>query len=218
MAVDPQTDAPADAEVTRPGRDVQVLASERRRDGTMPLAVPGAGAVAGGVRMAAEQAKHVTITVVVALALAVAGAVAFTSVGALQERSLVFLVAIVGTVGGIANNYRRLQNLARQTGGSADPSLRVLATTQIYLSPLIGSVFAVLLYGVFMSGLLAGEFFPSFGSCASEVFSNLDSFSDCSPATNADAARALIWAFIAGFAEAFVPNFIGALARGSDAE
>jgi hypothetical protein len=74
----------------------------------------------------------------------------------------------------------------------------------------------VLLYGVFLSGLLSGDFFPAFGDCASAGFFGIRDLSECSPATNADAAKALIWAFIAGFGENFVPNFIDGLAqRGS---
>lgn len=92
----------------------------------------------------------------------------------------------------------------------------LLLRLQIFLSPLFGGLFAFVLYGVFASGIIQGEIFPRFQSVENE-YSTPQEFADqVVPATNEDAAKAILWAFIAGFAEGFVPNFIDKLVK--DAE
>ena len=189
----------------------RVLVTPTARPAEAPAVVKAEQAA--GLQLAAGKTKHVAIVIVVVLALATAGFIAFGNVKALEGRSPIYLVAIVGTVGGIANNYRKLTAVARTGVTSMDQQAQTLTTLQIYLSPLIGATFAVLLYGVFLSGLLSGDFFPAFGDCAAAGFSGIRGLTECSPATNADAAKALIWAFIAGFGENFVPNFIDGLAQ-----
>lgn len=84
---------------------------------------------------------------------------------------------------------------------------------QIFLSPIFGGLFAVVLYAVFVSGIIQGELFPKFKGTADE-FSTPYEFADKTlPATNADLSKAILWAFIAGFAEGFVPNFIDKLVK-----
>ena len=189
---------------------------------SMPLTEPVEAPAAvkaeqeAGLQIAAGKTKHVAAVIVVVLVLATVGFIAFGNVSWLEDRSPIYMVAIVGTVGGIANNYRKLTAVARTGALTMDQQAQTLTTLQIYFSPLIGATFAVLLYGVFLSGLLSGDFFPAFGDCATSGFSGIRGLTECSPATNADAAKALIWAFIAGFGENFVPNFIDGLAqRGS---
>jgi len=67
-------------------------------------------------------------------------------------------------------------------------------------------------YGVFVSGILQGALFPMFAEATQ--FQNLVEFAkSVSPATNTDAAKAVFWSFVAGFAEGFVPNFIDKVAK-----
>jgi hypothetical protein len=82
-----------------------------------------------------------------------------------------------------------------------------LAVLQVYLSPVTGGVFALVLYVLFLSGLLQGDLSPHF-ACATEPFTSFGRFADCAPSTNSDVAMALVWAFVAGFAEHFVPNVL----------
>jgi hypothetical protein len=84
---------------------------------------------------------------------------------------------------------------------------------QIFLSPIFGGLFAVVLYAVFVSGIVQGELFPKFKGTADEFSTPYQFADETLPATNADLSKAILWAFIAGFAEGFVPNFIDKLVK-----
>lgn len=160
----------------------------------------------------ARQAKHIVVVSCVATAAALTAAIVLANRDA--GLSLAYLVFVTGAVGGIASNYRRLQRLlAGQVAGTEDRAAGRLVTYQVYLSPVVGGLFALLLYGVFMSGtLVQGGVAPSF-VCAADKYESLAGFAECGPSTNADVAKTLIWAFAAGFVEMLVPNFITTLTR-----
>jgi hypothetical protein len=170
------------------------------------------------------------------------------------------MVIAMGMIGGYISLQRRIQN-APSTG---DPIVNIaeLSNSQfsVYLAPISGAVFAVLLYIIFVGGLLKGPLFPEIaspeGKCevveivksrsggnnadpgkssaqnASGVTANEDTkppslgseaadkkkclatldFTDflkkTGPASGVHFAILLVWAFIAGFAERFVPDTI----------
>lgn len=100
----------------------------------------------------------------------------------------------------------------------ADQPTYFILKLQIFLLPIFGGLFAVVLYAVFVSGIIQGELFPKFKGTADE-FSTPYEFADKTfPATNADFSKAILWAFIAGFAEGFVPNFIDKLVKDGEQE
>ncbi|MCO6454139.1 MAG: hypothetical protein J5I93_02385 [Pirellulaceae bacterium] len=130
--------------------------------------------------------------------------------------SLPILICMFGAVGGVANNFRRFQRLRYQNWKDLNSTVRWLMTLQLYLSPLIGALFAMVLYGAFASEILQGSLFPKFNSEA--PYLNLSSFADSMrPATNGDVAKALFWAFMAGFAEGLVPNIIDKVGKQAEA-
>ncbi|MBX3739437.1 MAG: hypothetical protein KF712_00495 [Akkermansiaceae bacterium] len=116
-----------------------------------------------------------------------------------------FIVFIVGSIGGFVGFQRRLKDLD-------DEDLTLLSESWIYtlLAPLVGGILAVLLYIVFLSGLLGGDIFPSFRQDPlienqkvtrfSVIFSTHGDFKDY--------AKLIFWAFIAGFSERFVTNIL----------
>jgi len=162
----------------------------------------------------ANPATHVAIAIVLVV-------VAMTTTAFLAKSELVpwtTLIFIAGTVGGVVNSFRRIQKLSGNRTGSENSMTARLITIQIYVSPFVGGVFAIVLYGVFMSGFVQGTFFPSFahGEDKFDAFRNFAALD--MPASNADVAKALVWAFIAGFSEGLVPNFITKLARETDAK
>jgi hypothetical protein len=151
---------------------------------------------------------HTGITIL-AVVLCMCGSAYLARVGG----PVVLVVFMAGTVGGTANNFRRIQNIALRTGGVTDLPNERLLMIQIYVSPLVGGVFAVILYLVFMAGILQGTFFPAF-KCGSEPYETFREFAALAePATHVDVAKAIVWAVIAGFSERLVPNFIDRVAR-----
>lgn len=157
------------------------------------------------------QAMHlliVTIAVVTAT-----GVVALVLANSERYSSLITMVFMAGTIGGVANNYRRLYLLPADVRALQDHAAQRVLIIQLYLSPWIGGVFAVALYGVFAAGVVQGALFPDFQT-ADDPFQTAYTFADqLVPATNGDAAKSLLWAFIAGFAEYLLPNFIDKLAK-----
>ena len=173
------------------------------------------------------------------------------------------VVIALGMIGGYTSLQQRIQNVP----STGDPIVNIseLANSRfsLYLAPISGSVFAVLLYIIFIGGLLSGPLFPKVstlqpacsessdttvsrrdthsnvatgpanGSATSEggASNNQVSSSDtqgtrkpCSesvdfsaflkktgPESGVSFALLLVWSFIAGFAERFVPDTIDRL-------
>jgi len=123
-------------------------------------------------------------------------------------------VAFAGMIGGLISTLRRVQ--ITKLDGNSDLSLIELEKGQgsIYISPFLGAAFAVVLYVMFASGLLQGDLFPKFD------FSNgIPIYGFAVELNGLDQAKLLIWSFLAGFAEKFVPDRLDELSkRGDDAK
>lgn len=79
---------------------------------------------------------------------------------------------------------------------------------------LVGIIGAVMIYLVFAGGLLRGDLFPEF-ICAptSKGCGDFHGFvTNWIPKDPASNAKAIVWGFIAGFSERFVPNILNRLA------
>lgn len=154
-------------------------------------------------------ATHIAIAIGLVVT-AMASAAFLAKAGLIPWTTLIF---IAGTVGGVVNSFRRIQKLSMSHARKTNPMTGWLVTIQIYVSPFVGGVFAIVLYLVFMSGLVKGALFPEFQS-ANETFTTFRAFAALTmPAQNADMAKAVVWAFIAGFSEGLVPNFISKITK-----
>lgn len=128
------------------------------------------------------------------------------------------MVAMAGFIGGTISVIRRIQNPAVE--GDAIRNLQKLAASQSYivLGPISGAIFALVLYAFFCGGLLKGSIFPSIGVQPNPP--NPISFKDfltmSGPETILDQGKVLVWCFIAGFAETFVPDAIDRLTKTAD--
>jgi hypothetical protein len=117
----------------------------------------------------------------------------------------------VGAMGGLLSMQQRYQSISRE----GDPIDNITELTQgwsrLFLPAISGAIFAVLLYMLVMGGLLKGDLFPTLNEQASEAnktngvgLSHL--LQHGRPDSSSSYAKLIIWSFIAGFAERFVPD------------
>ena len=133
---------------------------------------------------------------------------------------LIQLALVAGAIGGTMSLIQRVQSLPE-----ADPLLfRLSGSTTVLQSlvipPLTGAIFAALLLLIFMSGVVSGEIFPKFNlpPPKGHGVDFLNFYQNTDAADGKAFALALIWSFIAGFAERFVPNTINRLTAQATAE
>lgn len=84
------------------------------------------------------------------------------------------------------------------------------------IPPLVGAISAVILHVIFASEILTGPFFPTF-ACKVEQCNNFQSFlADWGPDKASDYAKTIVWAFVAGFSERFVPDILNRVVKSTD--
>lgn len=137
-----------------------------------------------------------------------------------EQRLMVsWLCLECGIVGGFVSVQQRL-------GKIKNDELAMLSESwaAILVIPIYGGIFALLLYVMFLAELVQGNLFPTFYVPA---FSDPPQTSDLVtflretyPKQGADFAKLILWSFVAGFSERFVPQIISSVAsdssRGSD--
>lgn len=113
-----------------------------------------------------------------------------------------------GILGGLISLHRRLKTMSIY-------DLRLLGQSWNYtiLSPLVGGLLGCILYIIFISELVSGDFFPKFelddadrAKYGTLLFQDL---LEVHAPEVSDYAKLLVWAFIAGFSEKFVVNILG---------
>jgi len=126
--------------------------------------------------------------------------------------AMLICVVYCGTVGGFVSSQRRMQSIP--TDG--DPLISVFgldnAGYYLWLSPLLGAIFAVLLTLMFIAGILKGSMFPEFFSSAKHHGLSFFDFTwNTLPISSDEYGKLFVWTFIAGFAERLVPDSIDRL-------
>ncbi len=144
------------------------------------------------------------VTAGVLLAVGAAAMLAQTLLG--LNGFVLGLVVAAGVAGGLASTLRRLQNV--EFDGNSDLATSNLdrGNLGVYLAPSLGGLFALVLGCLFGGGLLAGEMFPVLSRamiCGAPSCTVLD----------AELAKLLVWSFVAGFAEQFVPDRLSSLTK-----
>lgn len=156
--------------------------------------------------------------------LAISGLIAFGGCAAAlfaarmgADTDILLLVFCAGSVGAVINNYHRLAKLSAEDKVVIEALDGTVFTMQIYVSVLIAGVLGFVIYGLFLSGLLQGDLFPKFKSADAEFTSLFDLLDTVTPKQNVDTAKAIVWAFIAGFSERLVPNVLDRLVNQASA-
>lgn len=116
----------------------------------------------------------------------------------------ILIVLFAGAMGGLMSMLQRHNSLVKEI----DPinSLTAQSWHQIFTPAINGALFAVLLYIIFMGNLIEGGIFPDFNNDteSGSGFINLLTNNKLNGGTNY--SKLIIWSFIAGFAERFVPD------------
>lgn len=122
------------------------------------------------------------------------------------------VVLFVGAMGGLVSMQQRFQSASAEGDPIHNVSELMHGWFSIFLSPISGAIFATVLYLIMTAGLLEGALFPKIVAFTPENSAKITVLDfrkfllETGPSTGADYAKLLVWSFIAGFAERFVPD------------
>jgi len=131
------------------------------------------------------------------------------------EKSIPVLPAVffAGSVGGLTSVWRRMYLVPLNADPAQDLLLsgKQLATT--YLAPVAGAIGAGLLYLIFIGHLLQGELFPTISTpeATAQGLALVRFMKETGPAGGLDFGKLLVWSYVAGFSERFVPDILDRL-------
>jgi hypothetical protein len=161
--------------------------------------------------------------------LAVAGFVLLPSVLAHARKGwespmdlpILVFVALFGAMGAFFSALMRLYRLEGMSRALTSEDLRRLRSPYLVLysliPPITGVIAALVLYLAIAAGLISGAAFQTFACIAPrEACDGFAGFLSYAPATAQDYAKAIVWGFIAGFAERFVPDALRRMSRRED--
>lgn len=135
--------------------------------------------------------------------------IAIASEGRYLHLNLFAIVLLAGAVGGTMSLIQRLLQLT-----DADPLILRMSDRAAFIQsaiipPISGAIFSALLFMLFASGILKGPMFPAFvPSGSANTNTIMPMILTLSPTDAQQGAMLLVWSFVAGFAERFVPNTI----------
>ena len=135
-----------------------------------------------------------------------------------SQFTVLMVVAAAGALGGFVSALRRLYTFQRVFPSDFFTQWhKVNLYLMIYsmIPPLVGAIASTTLYVIFASGLVEGDLFPVFHlSTANPRPDPFENFIyNWQPVAPADYAKAIVWAFIAGFSERFVPDMLERLSN-----
>ena len=125
-------------------------------------------------------------------------------------------VIVAGAGGGFVSSLRRLYSFQdvfpRREYVQLFRKLNFYLVAYSLVPAVVGMIGAVIVYLIFQAGLLKGDLFPEFHCATGQMCTDFHGFvaywRPNGPAAN---AKAIVWGFIAGFSERFVPNILNRL-------
>ncbi len=140
--------------------------------------------------------------------------------GSVKEPSIFLIAALCGALGAFCSALIRLYNFTDLPKAIMSDQLRGLNDIHLFVYSLvpaaIGAIAAAALYLIFAAGILQGALFPHF-TCqvkGDDTCGTLTLFmKSWGPNAAQDYAKVLVWGFVAGFAERFVPDTLQRLVQ-----
>lgn len=144
--------------------------------------------------------RSIAMEMSVSVVLAVGAVLFFAYLGQMLVATLI-LVLLMGALGGFLSVQQRIEKIPTEQ----DPILTMFQLQNgrfaVRLAPLTGSICALILFLIFQGGLLKGSAFPDMEKLALSLGKM-----SIPPGAVSEYGKLLVWCFIAGFAERFVPD------------
>ncbi len=163
-------------------------------------------------RLRARLAKRISLSLIAISLLFAATIVGLCFLRADEAGNFVTLslTMLAGAAGASVSTLTRLYSIdPRHEPGNTWLSIESGKGT-VLIAPLLGMVFAIVMYLLMRGGLVGGHAFPDFSNPVSPVEALLRN--DDSARNLANLAKLLIWAFISGWTERLVPDVLDRLA------
>ena len=159
------------------------------------------------MKLQKQQVMYIIIPGVIILIVLTLGYFFWSSIGSsggAEEFPISWFIIIAAILGSIVNQpFRSEESMQKKFGG---------ITGYIFWKCLVSIVLAFALNMMFIGGFLSGDIFPQFINTTidngGQYSTMIDFATKVDPLTNKDVAKILIWSFIAGYSEKFVPNLI----------
>jgi len=131
------------------------------------------------------------------------------------------VVVLAGVLGAFTSILRRLQTAQSQSVAPAEDMIGKLSELGlgrlgVFMALASGAIFSSILYLIFIGQMVQGSFFPEIvspeaapGTSTGLAFSKFVTATD--PRDGVEFAKLLVWSFISGFAERFVPDVLDRL-------
>jgi hypothetical protein len=125
-------------------------------------------------------------------------------------------VLVAGAGGGFVSSLRRLHCFEdifpRREYVHLFRKFNFYVIAYSLIPPIVGAVGAIIIYLLFAGGVLTGDLFPKFVCTEGHTCTDFHGFvASWAPADAQANAKAIIWAFIAGFSERLVPDILNRL-------
>ena len=131
---------------------------------------------------------------------------------------LLLLVVLAGMLGAFFSALTRLYHVDQAGAALITPTLQGLGGWYMIIyatvPPVIGAIAALVLYMLFVSGLVQGDLFPEIDCVKGTKCDNIANLmKNYWPVEPSDYGKALVWSFVAGFSERFVPDLLQTLVK-----
>jgi len=134
--------------------------------------------------------------------------------GGAEAYPISWFIIVAAIVGAVVNQPFRHAEMQHASAG--------WIAAYLFWKCTVAVAFAFLLYMMFIAGLISGDMFPRFVKTTLESggqYQGMQAFAtQIDPESYKDVAKILVWSFIAGYSEKFVPNLISQILKAPPAD